>query len=385
MRTRVDAKFKQELDKFGAHDWSHCFHCGNCTASCPLSENSALFPRNSLRSIQLGLKDKIISNPEPWLCYYCGDCSEECPQGANPAELLMTLRRYLTSVYDWTGLSRLFYTKHWFEIMVVLVLGIIVGISLSIFNPNGIVYELTAAGGVKINEMFPIPMIHAGDMAMAAFVSFFLITNILHMWYRVLIKPKVPVPFHLYITELVSLVYHFLSQAKFSKCDTNGRKYWASHWLLMSGYTIMFVLVVFFLPFFQTETIYAWYEPQRLLGYYATFGLLFGLIYFSIGRIRKSSEKFKFSHLTGWLFIILLFLTTLTGILVHFFRIYGLVEPTYYMYIIHLAILVPMICVEVPFSKWSHLAYRPIAIYLFNLKKKAENRSYEKNPQLAVN
>jgi len=114
MRTRVDPTFKNELSRFGTEDWNHCFHCGNCTAACPLSENGTLFPRQSLRSIQLGLKDKIIANPEPWICYYCGDCSEKCPQGANPAELMMTLRRYLTAAYDWTGLARLFYTKHWF-------------------------------------------------------------------------------------------------------------------------------------------------------------------------------------------------------------------------------------------------------------------------------
>jgi len=45
-----------------------------------------------------------------------------------------------------------------------------------------------------------------------------------------------------------------------------------------------------------------------------------------------------------------------------------MVEASYYTYIIHLAILVPMIVIEVPFSKWSHLAYRPFAIYFSKLK-----------------
>ena len=40
-------------------------------------------------------------------------------------------------------------------------------------------------------------------------------------------------------------------------------------------------------------------------------------------------------------------------------------------------ILIPMLVVEVPFSKWSHLAYRPMAIYFANLKEKA--RSNESN------
>ena len=67
-------------------------------------------------------------------------------------------------------------------------------------------------------------------------------------------------------------------------------------------------------------------------------------------------------------------LTTISGILVHLFRINGMVAATYYSYVIHLAILVPMIMIEVPFSKWSHLAYRPFAIYFANLKKAARLR-----------
>jgi len=32
-------------------------------------------------------------------------------------------------------------------------------------------------------------------------------------------------------------------------------------------------------------------------------------------------------------------------------------------------VLFPMLMIEVPFSKWSHLAYRPFAIYFNNLTK----------------
>jgi hypothetical protein len=33
-------------------------------------------------------------------------------------------------------------------------------------------------------------------------------------------------------------------------------------------------------------------------------------------------------------------------------------------YVVHLMFVVPMLVLEVPFSKWSHLAYRPLAVYL---------------------
>jgi heterodisulfide reductase subunit C len=99
------------MNKFGAHDWNECFHCGNCTAICPLTEKNVLFPRKPIKFLQMGLKKELETCVEPWLCYYCGECSEKCPRGANPGELMMTLRRYLTAAYDWTGLARKIYTS----------------------------------------------------------------------------------------------------------------------------------------------------------------------------------------------------------------------------------------------------------------------------------
>ena len=61
--------------------------------------------------MQMGLKGPLESSVEPWLCYYCGDCTKTCPRDANPGELMMSLRRYLTSLYDWTGFARKFYTS----------------------------------------------------------------------------------------------------------------------------------------------------------------------------------------------------------------------------------------------------------------------------------
>jgi nitrate reductase gamma subunit len=104
----------------------------------------------------------------------------------------------------------------------------------------------------------------------------------------------------------------------------------------------------------------------------------------AFNRIRKSETKLKFSHASDWIFIVLLGLTTITGILVHIFRLAGMVEATYYTYIIHLAVLIPMIIIEVPFSKWSHLAYRPFAIYFSKLKKAGLKKQESINPNLAT-
>lgn len=386
MSQRVDATLIRKVEKFGKGNWNECYHCGNCTATCPLSEQGFLFPRKGYRDIQMGLKDTLSQSIEPWLCYYCGDCSTKCPRNANPGETMMILRRYLTSVYDWTGLSKKFYTSHWWELIAVLIIGTFTGLLFSVFNPYNLSNGYTHGaylinpdgGGVLINRMFPVEWVHIGDWVMAAGIAFLLASNVFRMWYFAIYKDKtVKIPITAYVTEFIHLPVHFASQKRFNKCDD--KKYWGFHWFLMTGYTLMLTMIVGFLPWFQTDKILPWYNPQRLFGYYATLGLFAGLTYFFWGRFKKSGEMFKHTHISDWLFIIMLFLTTLTGILLHLFRIYNMVEATYYMYVIHMAVLVPMLVIEVPFSKWSHLAYRPIAVYFAQLKKAALAKNFSKN------
>jgi quinone-modifying oxidoreductase, subunit QmoC len=139
----------------------------------------------------------------------------------------------------------------------------------------------------------------------------------------------------------------------------------------MTSYMLMFSFIVLFLEWFQTDKIYSITHPQRWVGYYITFGLVFATVSYAISRIKKKEPVFKFTHHSDWIFLFLLFMIAVTGILIHFFRIGGMANATYYMYAIHLAFEVPMVFTFVAFSKWSHLAYRPAAIYFSNLKKSA--------------
>ncbi len=357
------------MREFGADEWQECYHCGHCTAICPLTEKNILFPRKPIKFLQMGLRQELESCVEPWLCYYCGECTEKCPRDANPGELMMTLRRYLTTVYDWTGYARKIYTSEIWEFISIGVLATFV-LALFLLFHGPMTTVLTAEGGVQLNVFAPARIVHIGDMLMAATVSFFLISNIFNMYRKIVGRNKdLKIPIGVYIKEFKSLIFNFASQWKFNKCE--GKIYWFLHWFLMSGYVILFILIVGFLGWFQTDEIHPWWHPQRLIGYYATLALLIGVGYFFYGRIKKSRERLKYSHISDWTFLVMLFLTALTGILVHFFRITGLPMPTYYMYVAHLMILFPMIMIEVPFSKWSHLAYRPVAIYFSNIKEAA--------------
>lgn len=372
---RVDPTFLHELKEYGAVGIEKCFNCGNCTAICPLASDEYPFPRSVIRRVQIGQKENMKGQLDPWLCYYCGDCSATCPKGAEPGETMMAARRWLTAQYDWTGLARKFYRSLTWEIGSIVFVGALILLMFVLFAGPMVTDH------VALNAFAPVERIHYGDWVLAAFLSFFLLSNISRMYWLTLRKDaKVKIPCSLYVTEAWNLIYHFVTQKRFQKCHEEQKGFfqkvrWRNHWFLVSGYVLMFTLVVGFLPWFQTDNIYPLYHPQRWLGYYATIVLLYGGAEILWGRIRKHDQMHRFSRMSDWIFPILLLLTTASGIMVHTFRYLSMPLATYYTYVIHLVVLTPMLVLEVPFGKWSHLAYRPFAIYFQAVKEKTREQS----------
>ncbi len=379
MAIKVNPGLIEEIKKYGAFDISACFNCGNCTAVCPLSKEKMSFPRKIIRHGQLGMATSVQSSLEPWLCYYCGECSDTCPRQAEPGEYMMSLRRYLIAKYDFTGISKLFYTNKYAEFIAIFIVQLIVlaGWYLLFGLVPNIGVNTTAA------TLLPPYIIHwYFDVPMAAILTIFIIAFAFNMYYKTMLCDKsVKVPLKLYFTNLWRTAFESASQWRFSDCAGSKTfyskllkgdyNYWIMHFILMTSYVSLFVGIVFFLDWFQNV------EKYRLLhvvlyDYYANIGLIAGTGYFAFLRIKKNFSRSKFSHVSDWMFVILLFLTAITGISLHFARVdnYSL-QAFFYIYLIHMLVAIPMLVVEVPFSKWSHLVYRPMALYFDNLKKSA--------------
>jgi ferredoxin len=371
MSVRVDTGLVSELAKYGGDTVTKCFNCGNCTAVCSLSKEDTVFPRRYIRYTQLGLKGKMLESVDPWLCYYCGDCSDTCPREAKPGKLMMASRRWLISMYDWTGLSRLMYRTEAWELGM---LGIVALIVLGLFTlPANFGFQLLAQHpealkSVNLAYFAPKEIVHWGDIAMAVFLAGLLLSNAARMTYYAMRKSH-PVPLTAYLIELKELIVHGLTQKRWRECATDNTKHWLRHVALVSGYGTMFVLVVVFLYWFQVED--ASFHWTSLLGYYSTLVLLGSTIWIIHDRLEKKDQIHKDSDLADWLFVGLLLLTSLSGILLHLFRLLDLPMPTYIMYVVHLMIAVPMLMIEVPFGKWAHMLYRPLAIYLSAVQARA--------------
>ena len=369
------------LKKFGLSDATECFNCGNCTAVCALSSESTPFPRKVIRYLQLGLESKLVQSMEPWLCHYCGDCSKTCPRQANPGEVMMGVRRYLTSLYDWTGISRLFYTSKIFEVLSLLVIASLVGMGFYLFHGPMLTDR------VALNVFAPNRTIETLDLIMLMVLSFFLLSNAFRMSRAVMADDRQKgqtsdpqsrkkgifgIPLTLYVREAKEFIIQFATQKKFNSCGTaSQRTQWLVHLLIMTGYSTVFLLVVIGIRWFQRDEIYPLWHPIRLLGYYSTFALLYGVTYAIVGRFKKSKTVYQHSHSSDWVFLIMLWLTAFSGILIHLAHLLTWPLTTYYIYVIHLMIAVPMLVIEVPFAKWTHQLYRPLALYLIRVKERA--------------
>ena len=384
MSASIRPEFAGELEKYGAKGVSACFNCGNCTAVCGLSTSGAPFPRKLIRAVQLGLTDRIAESPEPWLCYYCGECSDTCPRQADPGETMMALRRYLTARYDATGISRLFYTSKAFEIGSLLFVAFLVGLCFHLFHGPVIAYRMA------LNVFAPVKVMEILDLVLLVLLSTVLLLNASRMFRLVMGDPgQYPklslaarqeagnitirgVPVRYFLEEAKEFFVHFATQRNFASCGTKSAKMaWYEHLLVMSGYSTVFLLVVVGLRWFQTDTMQPIWNPVRLLGYYATFGILYGVTRAIKGRLAKDRAARAHSHSSDWVFLVMLWLTAFTGILVHAARLADWPLGVYALYVVHLMVAVPMLAVEVPFAKWAHQLYRPLVLYLMKVKARA--------------
>jgi len=363
---KADPDLIDKVRELGAFDISACYSCGNCTAICPLSKEGQEFPRKIIRYAVLGLREKILASVEPWLCYYCGDCTETCPRDADPGGFMMALRRYLTTEYDFTGFSKALYFSKKIELLSIIILAAITG--LVVYLLKGPIVPTHA----DLWVFAPRHIVAWANVIVFAVLSVILIINIYRM-YKMSVGSihfnKIPVS--KYITEFIKVIpLHFFTQKRRVECGEE-KRYYIIHLLLFYGYAAIFIhhtIRHMLLPLIA-PSIHPSELASRIVGISAFCALILGSSIAIYGRITKSEIYWRYSHPTDWMFIILLWLTSITGLLTDIFVICNYPLPTYITFSVHLMFVVPLLCLEVPFAKWSHLAYRPFALYFQRLKE----------------
>ncbi len=345
--SKINPAFNKELEKFGSVNFNACYNCGNCTAVCSLSTEDNSFPREMVRLSALGLEDDIKASLKPWECYYCGECSTHCPQEANPGELMMSLRRYLTSKYDWTGLSGMLYKS--LPVSIIAFVLTFVGV---LFFANSVSFDLEK-------------MLHFGHLfegiAIGTIGLLILMPNVARMWYLSILKPGIKVPVSKYAKSIGELFVHMFTQKRALGCDDNQFR-WFEHFILVIGYlSLLFTTVA--LNWFGTSSLFV-----VILGYVMSAIVFVVTIDFVSGRMKKKKEVSKHSQPSDIFFVVWLFFMGLSAFLVRLFIDLDILDSNKWMYIFHLTVLVQWALIIVPFGKWTHFLYRSFAMYFAKLK-----------------
>ncbi|MEZ5118128.1 MAG: 4Fe-4S dicluster domain-containing protein [Candidatus Nanopelagicales bacterium] len=384
MTTLVNPDLITDLQRFGAMQVNACFSCGNCTATCPLADNDATFPRRFIRLAQVGLEADLVASKELWTCYQCGQCTSKCPTDADPAEFMATSRRYAIAHYDRTGLARVMSTRP--------VLGwLVAALGVAFFS----LFLLSTRGpasteSLALFEFVPYHVIHwlgIGVMAVVALASLVGAVSLARDMAR-----KDGVRFRTLVGTAAgraaavralwfSVGRESLGQRRYREdCKDDDpveplwRRRWIVHFVTLWGFlgllaatTLDYGLDVLGIKETGAE-VPLWY-PTRLLGTVAGIALVYGVTVFMVNRVRADSSSYRVSTSTDWMFLVLLWLTGVTGFVIEV-ALYAPPTPAwgYAVFVVHVAIAMELL-LFLPFTKFAHVMYRPIGLFFYGLAK----------------
>ena len=356
MTERANPHLVKEIKELGAFDLQACYSCGNCSAICPLSEGEVSFPRRMIRYALLGLEGKILSSLEPWLCYYCGECSETCPREADPGGLMMALRRFSIRRYSFGRIADFFYSAFSSGIAWVFLSALVIAAVILFHDPAMNLEE------VEWLSFIPLERIHNAGIALTAFVALAFLANVAAMvkGMRGSLPPGTFAPRSLKKRSM-PVIRETLLQQRFAECEGNRYRHYA-HLALVWGFAGMALATVTVMGI-----DYEWWPVSRTVPF--LLGTVFGILtliggsYFLYLRITRRKESATYSHHSDWIFLILILLAVLSGFVMDLLKFAVLPRAAYVAFTVHLVFVFNLL-VSLPFTKFAHAVYRPLALWL---------------------
>jgi ferredoxin len=375
MSQRADPSFLSELQQYGAIDVASCFNCGNCSAVCPLSTEDDNFPRRMIRYAQLGLRDRLVGSKELWLCYYCGECTATCPRRADPGEFMAATRRYVIARYDRFGLARRLYTSPAFNAVFLILLAVALGLFIYAFHGP------MPGDSLRLFDFIPSEIIHLVGVVVGLLVILAVWGGVANMAAQVTKGSRIAQGVRLnWFGALGETLAEVFGQRRYRQdCETYAEalpwyvQKWFVHAAMLWGFlgllaatALDYLLALLGLK--PTGTwVPVWY-PVRLLGTLAGLLLVYGATAIIIKRVRHVDEASSRSTASDWSFLVLLWLTGLTGFALEIAIYLPQAHAwSYWMLLVHVVVALELLLL-LPFSKFAHAIYRTMALYVHALK-----------------
>jgi ferredoxin len=335
------------------------------------------------RYAQLGLREKLLASPELWSCYGCSECTESCPTQADPASFMAAVRRYAVASYDRTHLAYLLATSRLFAaVFVVALVGLLAAFMYNVHRP-------VDGSSLAFFDFVPGDVIHNLGIAVMAVMGVAALVGVFEMVRRVLRGPAAhgagPSGAKVTVRKAADAVVYAvgtesLAQTRFRKdcADSTETRAWYSqrwfiHFATMWGFlgllgATMADYGLELLGVKATGTpVPIWY-PVRLIGTLAGAALIYGTTVLIVRRLRKSDRSSVHSTTSDWTFLGMLWVAGVTGFVLEL-ALYLPSAPAwgYPMFLVHVAVAMALVLL-VPFGKFAHVMYRPLALFALRLR-----------------
>lgn len=312
-----------------------------------------------------GVKERLMADPNVWTCHQCGDCTITCPRGVKPGEILAALRGMQISHYAKPGFLSRWMQDIRFLPLVVLFPVVIIMTILILAGTFSLADFSMPEGPVNYGEFFPHGWLNGSFTLLFTLSAIAGINGIRSYWKNMKggqeDKQAVPsLTFRKFWQVLRTIMVH----RDFNRCQENKNRS-LPHLLVFWG----FILLLFVTFFAILSTIFFEYpldilNPIKIAGNLGAFLLLGGSSLMILQRLRKKNSLE--SRYGDWFFLVSFWLLTLSGMLVEGARFHEW-GFAYHLYFVHL-VLVWIIILYFPYTKFAHFLYRTAALTFLRLK-----------------
>jgi len=359
-----DISFIEELQKTTGSSLTTCMQCGACTAACSLSEEANVFPRKQMILAAWGMKDRLMADPNVWTCHQCGDCTPTCPRGVKPGEILAALRQKQIAYYSKPGFLSRWMQDIRFLPLLILFPALIITIILILAGTFSPLDFSMPEGPVNYGEFFPHGWLNGSFTLLFVLSAIAGISGIRQYWKNMngLQEGRGPLAGQTF-TKCWQVIRSIMVHRDFNRC-TEQKNRSLAHLFVFWG----FILLLFVTFFAILSTIFFEYplgilNPIKIAGNLGAFLLLAGSSLMIFHRLRKTNGLE--SRYGDWFFLVSFWLLTFSGMLVEGARFHDW-DLAYHFYFVHL-VLVWIIILYFPYTKFAHFLYRTTALIFMKL------------------
>jgi ferredoxin len=348
-----------------------CFQCGNCTAVCPLAQDSAGFPRRVIRMAQVGMERELLASEDLWRCYACGECTRTCPRDADPAEFMAAARSYAVARFDLTRMASLASRSAAGMLAVFGVLSAFFALLLLSHGTPG-------AQHLPLFDFIPGHWIH--DIGVVLFIvigagAAIGLATMIGLFWRERRREGVPLRLSALPGAIVAAVTEAILHSRFRECDSGEAtpappkpawyvRRWFAHASVMGGFLAMLLATTLdYLLKPIGSPVPPWY-PMRLIGALGGLVCLYGLGVMLFRAQPSANADWRKRTFADWFFPVLLACTVLTGLLTEIAVYLPMTSASHAIFVTHVVLAMDLVAM-LPLTRFAHVLYRPLALALF--------------------